>query len=286
MAKRKKSATKDKKPAKGRARGVRPFWSGTLSFGLVNVPVHLFPAQRSGRVTMRMLAPDGTPVERRYYCPEHDIDVQPEHLIRGFQVDNGEYVVVHEDELEALEPQKSREIDLRRFVDLDEIPPLYFERSYYLTPSGDSNKAYRLLASVMEQASLAGMATFVMRDKEYLVAILSENGILRAAILRLADEIRTASDVGLPEVEKVAAKNVKRFASLIESLSQDKLNDLDFDDRYTERVEKLVAKKAKAGRDVVKLDAAREEATEDDSGRPHVDLLETIRQSLATSNGK
>src|SRR5690606_31886465 len=99
-------------------------------------------------------------------------------ILRGYEWAEGEYVVVRDEELEAIEPKKTREIDLRRFVDLSEIPPLYFERTYFLTPDGNSNKAYRLLAEVMERKQRAGIATFVMRDREYLVAILAENGIL------------------------------------------------------------------------------------------------------------
>src|SRR6056297_2196044 len=166
--------TKAKLKAARTKRGVRSFWSGTISFALVNVPVELFPANRRTGVSFRMLGPDGTPLQRRYYCPEHQTDVHPEHIMRGFPVDEEQYVIVRDEELEAIEPKKSREIDLRRFVGISEISPLFFHRTYYLTPRGDTNKAYRLLADVLERSGRAGIATFVMRDREYLIAIMAE----------------------------------------------------------------------------------------------------------------
>src|SRR2546421_590780 len=136
-------------------------------------------------------------------------------MVRGFEYEKGKYVIVTDEELERLAPEQSRDIDLRKFVDLESIPPLYFDRSYFLAPSQGSEKAYRLLAETMEKNKLAGMATFVMRGKEYLVAIFPENGILRAETMRFADELRSPKEVGLPEKKKVPAATVKKFERLI-----------------------------------------------------------------------
>ena len=113
-----------------------------------------------------------------FYCPKDGREVEPDEIIRGYELEDGTYVVVSDDELEALEPQKSREIDLREFVDLSDLPPPLLERGYYLTPLKEATKAYRLLAQVMEQTRQAGIATFVMRDREYLIAIFARNGVL------------------------------------------------------------------------------------------------------------
>jgi DNA end-binding protein Ku len=179
--------------------GGRAFWSGMLSFGLVSVPVDLLPAHSSSRAPLRMLDTDGTPLARRYYCPVDEQEVEADQLERGYELDDGKIVVVTDEELEALAPKKSREIDLRRFVDRDSIDPLYFERSYFLAPGKGSGKAYRLLASVMESSRRAGIASFVMRDKEYLVAIFAEGGLLRGETLRFADQVRSSRSVGLPK---------------------------------------------------------------------------------------
>lgn len=267
-------------------RGPRPFWSGTIAFGLVNVPVHLFPGQRTSRVSMRMIGPQGMPVERKYYCPTHNRDVHPEHLLRGYEVAEGEYVIVRDEELEAIEPKKSREIDLRRFVDLEQASTLHFDRSYLLTPAGDSSKAYRLLAEVMERSALAGIATFVMRGKEYLVAILAERGILRAQTLRFPEEVRSPEDVDLPEVEPADERTVKEFLRHIKQHEVADLGSVDLRDRYQERLAQLVADKLAADKEVIVLkESAKEPHGEsEDTPREEIDLLETIRQSLAATD--
>ena len=146
----------------GRARS---FWSGTITFGLVSVPVELYPASRLQRVSLRMVGPDGTPLARRYFCSKDRKALDWDDIVRGYEIEKDEYVVVTDDELERLAPEKTRDIDLRLFVDVSEIDPMYFERAYYLTPGGNSTKAYRLLAATMEATGRAGIATFVMRGK-------------------------------------------------------------------------------------------------------------------------
>lgn len=282
-----KSKSKEKKKRHwSRGRGVRPFWSGTLSFGLVNVPVHLYPAQRTSKVSMRMLAPDGTPLARKFHCPEHEREIHAEHLLRGFEVEKGEYVIVRQEELENLEPQKTSEIDLTRFVAVEQIPPLFFDRSYFLTPSGDSNKAYRLLAEAMEKSELAGIASFVMRDKEYLAAIVAERGILRAQTLRFVDEVRTPHDIGLPDIEKANKTDTRRFVRVIQELSESTIEGLDLEDPYARKVEKLVKQKLKKKSDVVHVetDTDQEEGGPEEEPRGP-DLIETIRWSLSQQEG-
>ena len=196
--KRTHSRTKRKEPAHKQV-PFHAFWSGSLSFGLVNVPVLLFPASRHSGVRLRMMSPDGALLERRFFCPRDDKEIGSDEIVRGYELDDGSYITVEDDELEALEPQKSREIDLREFVDLAELPPTLLERGYYLTPLKDTTKAYRLLAEVMERTRRVGVATFVMREREYLVAIFARNGILCAETLRFADEIRDPLSIGLPK---------------------------------------------------------------------------------------
>jgi DNA end-binding protein Ku len=258
--------------------GMRPFWSGTITFGLVTVPVALYSATRPRGVALKMIGPDEAPVRRRYVCSKDGKLLDADEIVRGYETEKGKYVVVTDDELEAIEPRKSREIDLRVFVDVDDIDPMYFNRAYFLVPSGGTNKAYRLLAEVMEKKKQAGIATFVMRAKEYLVAILAENGILRAETLRFADEIRKPEDVGLPEIPKVGAADVKKFENQIARHAK-KVNLHEFLDDYTERLEKLVAAKERKKEDIVKAPAdLRDE--EDAGGGEVVDLLAVLSRSL------
>src|SRR5437899_1760539 len=218
---RKKTTRKRAKGANGdgNARSARPFWSGTLTFGLVSVPVDLYPGNRTNRAPLRMLGPEGEPLSRRYYSEKSGRDLDDDEMIRGYEIEKERYVIVTDEELERLAPEQSRDVDLRRFVPLEDIPPLYFDRSYFLAPSEGSEKAYKLLAQTMEKEKLAGVATFVMRGKQYLVAIFPENEILRAETMRFADEIRSPKEIGLPKDKKVPAATVKKFEKLIEKHS-------------------------------------------------------------------
>lgn len=256
----------------------RPFWSGTLSFGLVAIPVDLVPAQRASHAGLRMLDADGTPLARRYHCPADESEVGPEHIARGYELEDGHVVVVTDAELEALAPEKSREIDLRLFVDRDSIDPLYFERSYFLAPGQNAGKAYRLLTAVMEQSRRAGIATFVMRDKEYLVAIFAESGLLRAQTLRFHDEVRSSRDVGLPRPARVDAKALERMRRAVSGLAADEWDPSELGDPH-QAVKKLAERKLARKKDVV---VSR--GTPEREASHVVDLMEVLRRSLAEND--
>jgi DNA end-binding protein Ku len=257
----------------------RPFWSGTISFGLVSIPVNLFPANRSSHVGLRTLAPDGTPLRRRYYSAKTDKELAAEQMVRGYEFEPGKYVVVKDDELDKLEPEKSRDIDLRRFVNKDAIPPLYFERGYFLAPAEGSTKAYRLLAAVMEKTHRAGVATFVMRGKEYLTAIVAENGILRAETMRFKDEVRSPQDIGLPEKPKVSEQLVHRFQQIIARKSARELSRNELHDETAAALLAIVKKKQTQKENVIERPDAEAGEQQD------VDVLEVLKRSLAGHSG-
>ena len=259
---------------KDNQRSARPFWSGTITFGLVSVPVDLYPGNRTNRAPLRMLSPEGEPLSRRYYSQKTERDLEDDQMIRGFEIEKDKFVVVTDEELERLAPEQSRDIDLRRFVPLEDIPPLYFDRSYFLAPSAGSEKAYKLLAETMEKSDLAGIATFVMRGKEYLVAIFPENGILRAETMRFADEIRSPKEIALPEKKKLPAATVGKFEKLIERHSHKQFSLKNLKDEQTEKLLKLVEKKRKQHKDVVEV-----EVPERQEGKV-VDLMAALKKSL------
>ncbi len=253
----------------------RGLWSGTITFGLVSVPVNLVPANRSNNTSLRMLSPEGTPLARRYFTTRDDRVLEWEEIVRGYEVAKDKFVVVEDEELERLAPERTRDIDLRAFVSRSQVNPIHFERAYYLAPAGDSVKAYRLLAKAMEDQEVAGIATFVMRGKEYLVAIVAENGILRAETLRFSDEIRSPKSIGLPAPAKPKPAAVQRFAKQIEKQSKAKLAAPELEDPAAKRLETLVRKKVKAGKDVVHYDPELDEQSTD-----VLDLVAMLRRSL------
>jgi len=269
-ARRKKRKSED-----ANQKGARPFWSGTLTFGLVSVPVDLYPGNRTNRAPLRMLGPEDEPLARRYYSEKTGKDLDADDMVRGYEIDKDKFVVVTDEELERLAPEQSRDIDLRSFVELESVPPMYFDRSYFLVPSEGSEKAYRLLVDTMKASDLAGIATFVMRGKEYLVAIFPENGILRAETMRFPDEFRSAKEVGLPEPKTIPAATVKKFERLIAKHSARALPLKELNDEKTERLLKLIEKKRARHQDVVKV-----EESDRDEGKV-VDIMTALKKSLA-----
>ena len=259
-----------------RPEGARPLWAGTLSFGLVSIPVDLYPATRSGGVALRMLAPDGTPLARRFFCPKDGDAVPYEHLVRGYEHARGKHVVVTDAELEALAPDKSRDIDLRSFVERGALDPVYFERAFHLWPSGSSTKAYHLLADVMERTRRAGIGTFVMREREYLVAILAQQGLLRAQTLRFPEQIRSTDALGLPRSARPSAADVERFAKAIRGHARPGIDPERLHDEAAEALRKLARRKARSRSHLVhapEAEAAQSEAE-------IIDLMDVLRRSL------
>jgi DNA end-binding protein Ku len=253
----------------------RPFWSGTISFGLVSIPVDLYPATRDSRVALRMLSPEGEPLSREYYSAESGKELDASDMTRGFETDQGKYVTVSAEELERLAPEKSRDIDLRLFVPREAVSPLFFEKPYFLTPADNSVKAYRLLAETMDRSGQAGIATFVMRGKEYLVAIFSEGGILRAQTLRFHDEVRKPKDISLPKKPKsIPSTTLRSFETTIARATKKTLDLKAMRDEYASAMLDLIEKKHARQKDVVETEAPTKGPAK------VIDLMEVLKQSL------
>lgn len=261
--------------------GPRAFWSGTLTFGLVSVPVDLYPAVRSRRMPLRQLGPDDQPLVRRYFCSVDGEPLANEDIVRGYENDDGTFTIVDDEELDALAPRKSRDIDLRRFVARSEIPRQLLERPYVLAPAGESTKAYHLLAATMESSDRAGIATFVMRGKEYLAAIFAEGGTLRAVTMRFATELRTPDDVGLPHAARPPAERRQEIERAVAELTAGELDTTLLDDHYTQKLLELALLKREAGKDIVEIEEAPPE--DDENGADIIDIMAVLRQRMGAS---
>ncbi len=252
------------------------FWSGVIAFGLVSVPVALFPAHR-GKLALKMVDAHGTPLRRQFVCDHDNRPLGPDDIVRSYELEKYHYVVVEDEELEALEPKRSREIDLKRFVPLSSINPVYFEHAYFLVPDGDTTKAYRLLAKSMEDEQRAGIATFVMHGKDYLVAIIAEGGILRAETLRFHDELRTPEQVGLPERRAGDKKTVAQLCSTIKKLTHRQFDAKLLSDQQATLLKQHIQKKLKSGTDVMK---APEEPAPAEAAGNVIDLMQVLKERL------
>ncbi len=171
-------------------------WSGTISFSLVAIPVQLVRAVTPGRISFRLLhATDYAPLARRMVCPDHGGPVPAEEIVRGYEIAPEHYLTVSDEELESLTPERSRTIEILDFIDLHDIDPLYFDRPYHLVPRKGGEKAYQLLAEAMEQTGRAGLAKFVLAEREHLVAVRSSGGALSLVTLHYSEELLAGGTV-------------------------------------------------------------------------------------------
>lgn len=261
----------------------RAIWSGTITFGLVTIPVALYAGIRPRETAMKMVDPKGRPLGRQYFCPEDGKALEADDIVRGYQTESGKMVVVTDEELASVAPEMSGDIDLQRFVPLEHVPPTFYQRPYILAPAGKSTKAYHLLAQTMLHTGRVGIGTFVMRGNEYLVAIISDGNLLRAETLRFADELRSPADVGLPKRRKASAKDVKQFTRAIQALARERLDPRELSDRYAEELQQVVTRKEKRSKDVVHIAAAGPGDEADPASAEVVDLVNILRQRLSKS---
>jgi DNA end-binding protein Ku len=231
----------------------RSIWNGSLSFGLVSVPVELFSATEDKSVHFNQFQAGTSDRVRNKRVNERTGDeVEYSDIVKGYDLGGGEYVMVSTEELEAMEPGRTRNIEITDFVDLDEIDPVYYQKSYYLAPKGEqAARAYGLLRRAMEESNKSAVATFVMRGKQYLVTVRPEPRVLVLQTMFFADEVRDpAREVpGVPVAEDFSERELKTARMLIESMAA-KWEPEQYHDTYRERVEELVERK-RAGEEVV-----------------------------------
>ena len=253
----------------------RPIWTGVISFGLVTVPVGLHSATQTHEVSFHQFQEDTSDRIRYKRVNERTgREVEYDDIVKGAEVGDDKYVLVEPEELDSIAPGRSRSLEIATFVDLDDIDPIYFQKSYYLAPAGKENaKTYALLRQAMEATNKVAIGTFVMRGKEYLAAVRAAEKVLVLETMFFADEIRNPRDVlsTLPRDAKFRGQEVKMAEQLISSMSGP-WKPKDYRDTYTDRVKKLIAAKRK-GREVV-TEAEAPEATN------VTDLTEALRRSV------
>lgn len=255
----------------------RPVWSGTISFGLIAIPVKLFHAVRKQSVSFNQLDERNMArIRYRKVNAETGEEVKEDHIIKGYEVAKGRYIVVDPDELEPFMPVATKSIDLEEFVDLEEIDPVYFDTAYHLAPN-ETPKPYVLLARAMEQSGKVAIGRFVMRNKQYTAAIRAEEGRLVMSSLAYADEVVDPADIEelqvLDDVE-VNAKEVAMAESLVASLSAD-FEPHKYHDEYREQVLALIQMKA---------DGEEWQVPEAAAEKPNViDIMAALEASVAAA---
>jgi DNA end-binding protein Ku len=259
----------------------RPVWTGTISFGLVNVPVKAYTAVRDHDVHFNQLEKgSGSRIRNRKVAEKSGKEVDPDDIEMGFEIRKGRYVTFDKKELEALRPASTRMIDVSDFVALADIDPIYYERTYWLGPDGDASKqAYNLLLAAMEERERVAIGTVVMRNKQYLTAVRPLDGVLAMSTMRFADEVVPRADVeGLPSRRaKPEAKALRMATQLVESLASD-WDPARYHDTYVEELRKRIKARDK-GKEIVEQD---EQPTE---GKV-LDLMAALERSVEAAKGR
>jgi DNA end-binding protein Ku len=252
---------------------LRPLRNATISFGLVNIPVRFYTATKSEDVHFNLLHKDcGTRVNRKWWCPQHDEAITHEDMIRGYPIAKNRYVTFSNEEIETLESDDNRAVEITEFVDLDQIDPVLFEKAYYLGPSPGGGKTYKLLAEAMKKQGKVAVARWVTGGREHLVILRPyENGLVLHTMF-YADEVR---DFGAIDVEDAPLrdKEIALAEMLIDELSEKKFDPLAYKDEYRQRLLDRIEAKSQ-GETIVS------ESPEEPRAGDVVDIMEALRRSL------
>lgn len=283
--KAKKEDKKEKRYRRGggenKVLGARSMWKGSISFGLVNIPVRLYPALKLKGIRFHMLhARDQSRIEEQIVCVAEHKKIPRDEIVKGYEISgSGEHVVIKDEELEALAPKASRTIELVQFADLKEIDPLYYDKPYYLVPEDTARKAYFLFCEALERSGKIGIIKFVMRKKEYLGALRPLGPVIYLDTMHFADEVITANELQKYfEPVKPAEKELAAAAELIDSLTE-KFDPYKIHDDYREAVQHLIQEKIE-GKEIVLAPAEKEKKVE------VVDLMAALKASLDDAKKK
>jgi DNA end-binding protein Ku len=255
-------------------------WTGSISFGLVTVPVRMISATRSQDVRFHQLEEGtGSRIRLRRVSEQSGEEVSNDQIVKGYDLGAGKYVVIEAEEIASLKPKATRQIEIEDFVDLSEIDPVYFEQPYYLIPDKDNAKAYRLLAEVMEDLGKVAIGRFVLRSKEALVAIRPVDGALVLETMRFADEVLAIDrEQPLAEPASEPTEREKEMARQLVSSLTAEFDPTKYHDEYREELLALIDKKA-AGEEIVAAPSTEEPAKV-------LDLMAALEASLARAGAK
>lgn len=257
----------------GQEAAAQGIWSGTISFSLVAIPVQLIKAIEPGRISFRMLhSKDFSPLLRRMVCPKEEKIVPPEEIVRGYEIGPEKYILVTDEELESVSPERSRTIEIVEFIDLEEMDSLYYDQPYYLVPAKGGEKAYRLLVEVMRQTQKAGLAKFVMGEREYLVALKSTEDALALITLHYSEEILSDEEI-VPDEGQIEPKESGRLKKIIAEMTTG-FDPGKYADEHRRKLVKLLKKKVKEQAPVEAPEV------EEERGEGPADLIAALEESM------
>ena len=254
---------------------MRTIWNGSISFGLVNIPIGLALATQRDDVSFRTLHREcGTPIKQKRWCPHHEREVEADELVKGWEVAKGEYVLVDEADLESVALQRSQSIEILRFVQLEDVDPVYFERTYYLAPAAAeaARRPYVLLLRAMQETGMAAVGKFVLWNKENLCLIRAQGDTLALELLFFADDVRAKNEIEeAVETVEVRDAELDLAAQVINSLVGEWVPE-DFENDYRRDLRAMLD---------AKLSGEQIKRPEPVAETPVIDLMEALRRSVA-----
>jgi DNA end-binding protein Ku len=253
---------------------MKSIWNGSISFGLVNIPIKLYSATEQRRTKTRLLHKDKlSPIRYKKWCDDCTEEVSNDEIVRGVEVTKGEYVVLDDEELKSIKPEKSSTVDIVEFVDAAQIDPIHFNAHYYAGPDKEKEKTFFLFREVLQDTAKVAIGRFVMREKEYVCAIEAYKDGLLLTTLNYADEIRDVKKVpNIGAKPKISETEMDLANQLMERITAKEFNIGKYEDTFQKEMEKLVKKKAKG--ETITIEKAEPQRTTEEN------LIEALKSSL------
>jgi len=258
---------------------MRPIWKGSISFGLVNIPIALYPATHTENIKFRLLRnKDLSPVNYKRVAEADGKEVPWDQIVKGYEYEKGKFVVLKEEDFKRVDIEATQTVDIQTFVKLDEVNPVFFDKPYYMEPQKGGDKAYVLLRDSLRASERIGIATVVIKTRQHLAAVKAQDEGLMLELMHFADELRDVSDFKVPRSTKLTKKEMDMAGALIDSMTG-KWDPEDFKYDYRDALEDLVAKKIKQGDKNLPKAKAHKRPTN------VIDLVSVLEQSLKKKPG-
>jgi DNA end-binding protein Ku len=259
----------------------RAIWKGSISFGLVNIPIALYPATRREELKFRLLRKtDLSPVNYKRVAEKDGKEVPWDQIVKGYEYEKGKYVVLQDEDFQRVDVEATQTVDIQDFVELDEIDPIFFYKPYYLEPQKGGDKAYALLRDALKHSKKVGVAKVVIKTREYLAGVKPEDGALVLELMHFADELADTSKLHIPTKVEVGKREMTMAKSLIDSMSS-KWNPEKYKDDYREALMEVIEEKVEAGGKEIE-----EKARKAPKPTKVIDLVSVLQKSLEETGGK
>jgi DNA end-binding protein Ku len=259
----------------------RAIWKGSISFGLVNIPIALYPATRREELKFRLLRKsDLSPVNYKRVAEKDGKEVPWDHIVKGYEYEKGKYVVLKDEDFERVDLEATQTIDIQDFVDQEEIDPMFFYKPYYLEPQKGGDKAYSLLRNALKDSGKVGIAKVVIKTRQYLAGVKPEDGALVLELMHFADELADPEKLHLPKKTELGKREINMAKSLIDSMSS-KWNPEKYKDDYREALMEVIEEKVESGGKEIK-----EKLKKAPKPTKIIDLVSVLQKSLEQTGGK